>query len=164
MFIQVGSWLMNVYKKPTTHLVNGPFVILIYVGSSVWQVFATITKRMLKLIEQKGKCYFKQVGMSVSFRLPLNFRFTLFIQFLITYGRNGCRVLYRGIKIEKRYTVSFNEVPQTLHISEVWIIRRNFYILSYKIIKIWKKLLTPNTPLIQLQCARSKLNMDETFA
>ena len=53
------SWLMNVCKKPTTQLVNGPFVILIYVGSSVWQVFATITKRMLKLIEQKGKCYFK---------------------------------------------------------------------------------------------------------
>ena len=50
---------MNAYKKPNTHLVNGPFVILIYVGSSVWQVFATITKRMLKLIEQKGKCYFK---------------------------------------------------------------------------------------------------------
>ena len=130
MFIQVGSWLMNVYKKATTHLVNGPFVILIYVGSSVWQVFATITKRMLKLIEQKGKCYFKQVGMSVSFRLPLNFRFTLFIQFLITYGRNGCRVLYRGIK-KNIYTVSFTEVPQTLHISEVLVINTQKLLYSH---------------------------------
>ena len=70
--------------------------------------------------------------------------------------------LHLYLAVKEPEMIQANKLEYTLFVVSIYFSYLNYYCRLRKALKNYHKGLTPNTPpLIQLWCARSKLNMDE---